>query len=190
MSSSGLASLWWCRQGLGTSQGVSKDFAVSACPAALASGNQHGLSIQVAHAWLMMGCTWCNLPLVNNFTELQVIRHEKEIQKRQQMTPEAAAAHMQAASLSDQPARSSPEAPDASPVDNAAHDQRLKVLQSSAGTILTSVFKLMQDRSVFLQHLPLFPVSTIVLCSICSSSLKTSEGSHMHQAFLQPKGFL
>lgn len=64
------------------------------------------------------------------------------------MTPEAAAAHMQAASLSDQPAESKPEIADGSPVDNAAHEQRLVILQKSAGTILSSVFNLMQDRSV------------------------------------------
>ena len=77
---------------------------------------------------------------------MQVIRHEKDLQKRQQMTPEAAAAHMQAASLSDQPAEAKPDIPDASPIDNAAHEQRLVILQKSAGTILSSVFNLMQDR--------------------------------------------
>ena len=76
----------------------------------------------------------------------QVIRHEKELRKRQQLTPEAAAAHMQAASLSDRPAHPEANSPDASPFDTAAHEQRLKVVQSSAGTILTSVFSLMQDR--------------------------------------------
>ncbi|KAK9865409.1 hypothetical protein WJX84_004910 [Apatococcus fuscideae] len=128
--------------------------------------------------------------------EEQVIRHEKEIQKRQQMTPEAAAAHMQAASLSDQPARSSPEAPDASPVDNAAHDQRLKVLQSSAGTILTSVFKLMQDRLQEVESLvrvlqlvtilvevlgdgvdPYLPTLTSALPKVWSKTHQQSEGS-------------
>ncbi|KAK9845638.1 hypothetical protein WJX84_002303, partial [Apatococcus fuscideae] len=78
--------------------------------------------------------------------EEQVIRHEKELQKRHQMTPEAAAAHMQAASLSDQPAESNAELSDSRPVDNAAHEQRLNILQKSAGTILSSVFSLMQDR--------------------------------------------
>ncbi len=77
---------------------------------------------------------------------LQVIRHEQELRKRQQLTPEAAAAHMQAASLSDQPAKPKADFSDISPIDTAAHEQRLKVLQSSAGTILTSVFSLMQDR--------------------------------------------
>lgn len=83
---------------------------------------------------------------MSNF--LQVIRHEQELRKRQQLTPEAAAAHMQAATLSDQPATAKAEPSDISPIDTAAHEQRLKVLQSSAGTILTSVFSLMQDRCV------------------------------------------